>query len=75
MPKSKPGDAPVETNTFSENNGKEQRDGTQPQSKATEAGEYGELIGQAKAWIEDNQTTAMLSGFGFGVFIGVLLRR
>ena len=38
-------------------------------------GEYGELIAQARHWVEENQATAMLSGFGFGVFIGVLLRR
>ena len=37
--------------------------------------EYSELIEQAKTWVEENQTMAMLGGFGFGVFIGVLLRR
>lgn len=38
-------------------------------------GEYNELIDQAKGWVKENQTMAMLGGFGFGVFIGVLLRR
>ncbi len=45
------------------------------QSADNVAGEYGEMIAQAKTWIEENQTAAMLGGFGFGVFIGVLLRR
>lgn len=45
------------------------------QSADSIAGEYGELITQARTWIEENQTAAMLGGFGFGVFIGVLLRR
>ena len=36
---------------------------------------YGDIVEQAKEWVEQNQTAAMLSGFGFGVFIGVLLRR
>ena len=33
------------------------------------------LIEQAEDWIKENQTMAMLGGFGLGVFIGVLLRR
>lgn len=33
------------------------------------------LLEQAEDWIRDNQTVAMLGGFGLGVFIGVLLRR
>ena len=37
--------------------------------------DYKELIQQAKSWIDENQTLAMLGGFGLGVFIGVLLRR
>ena len=37
--------------------------------------DYNELLSQASAWIEENQTLAILGGFGFGVFIGVLLRR
>lgn len=38
-------------------------------------GEYNELIDHARVWVKENQTMAMLGGFGFGVFIGVLLRR
>lgn len=33
------------------------------------------LLEQAEDWIRENQTVAMLGGFGLGVFIGVLLRR
>ena len=43
-------------------------------SESLEA-EYAELVTQAKHWIEENQSLAILGGFGFGVFIGVLLRR
>ena len=38
-------------------------------------GELNQLLEQAEDWIKDNQTLAMLGGFGLGVFIGVLLRR
>ena len=38
-------------------------------------GEYLDLMNQAKDWIQENQALAMLGGFGFGVFIGVLLRK
>lgn len=38
-------------------------------------GELNLLIEQAEDWIKENQTVAMLGGFGLGVFIGVLLRR
>ena len=38
-------------------------------------GELNELLEQAEEWIKENQTMAMLGGFGLGVFIGVLLRR
>ena len=75
MPNSKSGTAPPENNTHSVNNGKEQHRGDRAQNNGTDAGEYGVLVEQAKVWVEGNQTAAMLSGFGFGVFIGVLLRR
>ena len=38
-------------------------------------GELNLLLEQAEGWIKNNQTTAMIGGFGLGVFIGVLLRR
>ena len=33
------------------------------------------LAETARDWIEHNQTTAMLSAFAVGVFLGVLMRR
>jgi len=73
MAKSNSGTASKENHVYKKTNGEDRNH----QSSSPEAigGEYGELIGQAKTWIEENQTAAMLSGFGFGVFIGVLLRR
>jgi hypothetical protein len=57
-------------------------DGLPPQSPNGKHGinefleeEYREIIDQAKSWVEENQTMAMLGGFGLGVFLGVLLRR
>ena len=38
-------------------------------------GELNKILDQAQEWIKENQTMAMLGGFGLGVFIGVLLRR
>ena len=38
-------------------------------------GELNIMLEQAEEWIRENQTMAMLGGFGLGVFIGVLLRR
>ena len=73
MAKSNSGTASKENHVHKETNG-EDRD-HQSSSPDEIGGEYGELIEQAKIWIEENQTAAMLGGFGFGVFIGVLLRR
>lgn len=33
------------------------------------------LAESAREWIEHNQTTAMLTAFAAGVFLGVLMRR
>lgn len=44
-------------------------------SAQTPEAELNQFFDQAQDWIKENQTLAMLGGFGFGVFIGVLLRR
>lgn len=46
-----------------------------PEDGFSTDGELNQLFEQAQDWIKENQTTAMLGGFGLGVFIGVLLRR
>ena len=77
MAKSKSETTPKDKKAHSESNGDASTlngasslNGTSGQEVA-----YGDLLEQAKSWVEENQTAAMLSGFGFGVFIGVLLRR
>ena len=75
MPKSQSGAASPENKTYGETNGEGPYNGTSRPSSGPNAGEYNDLLEQAKVWVEENQTAAMLSGFGFGVFIGVLLRR
>lgn len=74
MAKSKSG-ATSSERTYKDTNGEAPYNGTDDRPANAVAGEYGEMLEQAKAWVEENQTAAMLSGFGFGVFIGVLLRR
>ena len=77
MAKSNSGTASQEKSIINDSNGESRRNGAP--SKNGEAAslepDYAHLMNQAKAWVEDNQTAAMLGGFGFGVFIGVLLRR
>ena len=38
-------------------------------------GDLNIIFDQAQDWIKENQTLAMLGGFGLGVFIGVLMRQ
>ena len=82
MAKSKSGTTSTEKNQHGESNGAGnfQADAARTNGRShgtdrTINGEYADLVEQAREWIEENQTAAMLSGFGFGVFIGVLLRR
>ncbi len=78
MAKSKSGTASSEKNLYGESNGAGNLHASESHKNGTDHtinGEYADLVVQARDWIEENQTAAMLSGFGFGVFIGVLLRR
>lgn len=81
MAKSKSGTTSTEKNLHGESNGAgdlhadTRTNGRSHGTDRTINGEYADLVEQAREWIEENQTAAMLSGFGFGVFIGVLLRR
>ena len=78
MAKSKPGTASPENSVQGEKNGEGRPHENAPQTNGTHpstSAEYGAFLEQAKIWVEGNQTAAMISGFGFGVFIGVLLRR
>ncbi len=74
MANSSSGAAASTKKVYSETNGKEHQ-GTTSRKNGTVTGEYSDMLVQAKQWVEENQAAAMLSGFGFGVFIGVLLRR
>lgn len=58
-----------------EHNGAARSNGQARPHNTNHSAEYNQLIERAKTWVENNQTASMLSGFGFGVFIGVLLRR
>ncbi len=76
MAKSNSGTASPENSVYGEANGDGSIHNTASRTNGvSKTGELDDLLVQAKNWVEENQTTAMLSGFGFGVFIGVLLRR
>ncbi len=78
MAKSKSGTASSDHKTYGETNGAGNHHAGSTHRNGTDRtinGEYADLVDQAREWVEENQTAAMLSGFGFGVFIGVLLRR
>ncbi|MFK7846398.1 MAG: hypothetical protein AB8G77_13955 [Rhodothermales bacterium] len=76
MAKSNSGTASPENSVYGEANGEGSFHNTSSRTNgASQTAELDDLLAQAKNWVEENQATAMLSGFGFGVFIGVLLRR
>ena len=56
-------------------NSQHTHEASSPSEETLLDGELNKILDQAQDWIKENQTVAMLGGFGLGVFIGVLLRR
>ena len=64
-----------EENHVGTGNSQHNHEGDGFSEQAHSEGELNKILDQAQEWIKENQTAAMLGGFGLGVFIGVLLRR
>ncbi len=78
MSNSNSGTTSPDSGAVNESGGESRRNGSSEHHSESDLSldtDYAALVEQAKTWVEDNQTAAMLGGFGFGVFIGVLLRR
>ena len=63
MAKSKSDTASQENSTYSDVNGDSRRNGASAHTNGTATGldpDYAALMNQAKTWVEDNQTAAML---------------